>query len=532
MQNNERPWFRGAVIYQIYPRSFYDSNDDGVGDLPGIIEKLDYLAGTPDSLGVNAIWLSPFYPSPMADFGYDIADYRGVDPIFGTIEDFKRLIDEAHKRNLKVLIDFVPNHTSDQHPWFTESRSSRDNPKHDWYVWKDPGPNGEPPNNWLSVIEGKAWEFDHQRGQYYLHSFMKAQPDLNWDNPEVREEMKNTVRFWLDLGVDGLRVDAVLYMSKDPEFKDDPPNPNPGIWSYSTLLHNNSRHGPNLFVYLSELAQLVNSYGDRFMITEAYFDVNGNINGYLDFYYHLDPNVCAPFNFEAINMDWQAEHFWSHFDAYQSVMRDDFEPIYCLGNHDQSRLASRVGRAEAKVANVMLLTLPGIPFIYYGDELGMVDVQISPELVADPMEKHEPGKGLGRDPERTPMQWSHQFHAGFSKSEPWLPISPDFAENNVVSESSDPQSHLQLTKKLLKLRNSSSALKYGSYESLEVGDGIFAYYRSLDDEKLLVLLNFKDHTTKLDKKIDYKEILISTSGKTDGNSIEELQADEAVVVSI
>lgn len=348
-------------MYQIYPRSFYDSNGDGIGDLPGIIEKLDYLAGTPDSLNVNTIWLSPFYPSPMADFGYDISDYCDVDATFGTLDDFKQLVTEAHKRNLKVLIDFVPNHTSDQHPWFVESKKSRDNPKQDWYVWKDPGPDGSLPNNWLSTFGGSAWEFDQARGQYYLHSFLKEQPDLNWDNPEVRNAMKDAVRFWLDLGIDGLRVDAVLYVSKDPEFRDDPLNPNPENWEYATLLHKHSRRGPKLYVYLHELAETVKSYGDRFMITEAYFDVHGNINNYLDFYNNLDPNVCAPFNFEGIHMDWEAEQFQSLVDAVQGALASSHEPIYCLGNHDQPRIASRIGKPESKAALVMLLTLPGMP---------------------------------------------------------------------------------------------------------------------------------------------------------------------------
>ncbi|HSW79622.1 MAG TPA: alpha-amylase family glycosyl hydrolase [Candidatus Saccharimonadales bacterium] len=532
MNADKQPWFRGAVVYQIYPRSFKDSNNDGVGDLPGIIAKLDYLAGKPDSLGVTAIWLSPFYPSPMVDFGYDISDYQGVDPVFGTIEDFKRLIDEAHSRNLKVIIDFVPNHTSDQHPWFVESKSSRDNPKHDWYVWKDPGPDDSYPNNWLSALGGPAWEFDRTRQQFYLHSFLKEQPDLNWDNPEVRAAMMDNVRFWLNLGADGLRVDAVLYISKDPELRDDPPNPNPAGSAYTSLLHKRSRSGPNLFKYLDELSKTVKNYGNRVMITEAYFDVQGNLNNYLDFYYNLDSSVCAPFNFEGILMDWDATQFQSHIDSYQSILLDSFVPIYCLGNHDQPRLASRIGRPAAKVAGTMLLTLPGIPFIYYGDELGMVDVPVSPENVRDPQEKNEPGIGLGRDPERSPMQWSGEANAGFSHVDPWLPVAQDFSSANADALGKDENSIFNLYRKLLTLRNASPTLRYGIYGSLNLGEGVFAYTRSLENQTILVLLNFTNNLLQLSQAQKIKKILVSTTAINQGTVITELQPNEAIVAEI
>ncbi len=532
MLQNQPPWFRGATIYQIYPRSFFDANNDGIGDLPGIIEKLDYLAGSPDSLGVDAVWLSPFYPSPMADFGYDITDYCDVDPTFGSLDDFKRLVAEAHQRNLRIIVDFVPNHTSDQHPWFIASRQSRRNPRHDWYVWKDPGPNGEPPNNWLSLFGGPAWQFDETRQQFYLHSFLSEQPDLNWDNPSVREAMQHNVRFWFDLGVDGIRVDAVWWLSKDPGFRDDPPNPSGDEDPYNALKHDNSREGPRLFEYLSLLAQTVKEYGEKFMIVEAYPDIPGDVNEYIKFYKNIDPSVCAPFNFEGIFLPWDAATFRDYVDTYQQHMKDDYEPIYCLGNHDRHRLTSRIGRPAAKVAAVMLLTLPGTTFMYYGDELGMTDVPIAPDQVHDPFELNVPGKGLGRDPVRTPLQWSAEAYAGFSNTTPWLPVADDASRYNVREESADKQSFLTLYRHLLSLCDHSPVLKHGSYQSFDAGDGIYAFTRTDDSEKFVILLNFTVREIRLAAPVKFKEVKFSISNRIYSKQFESLPPNEAIVATI
>jgi alpha-glucosidase len=506
-------WFHHAVIYQIYPRSFYDTNGDGVGDLPGIIKKLDYLGGTSDSLGVDAIWLSPFYPSPMADFGYDVADYCNVDPLFGTLDDFKQLLAGAHERQMKIFIDFIPNHSSDEHPWFQASRSSRNDPKRDWYIWRDPQPDGTPPNNWRSAFGGHAWEFDKATGQYYLHSFATKQPDLNWDNPELREAMHNAVRFWLDLGVDGLRVDAVPWISKDPAMRDDPLNPhyNPDTDSpYNALRHVHSNKGPQLYQYLQELASVVAEYPDRFMVTEAYPNRWNDADAYVQYYEHINPIVSAPFNFEGIFAPWRAHSFKTFVDRFQHALKADYVPVYDFGNHDRPRLASRIGRPAARTAAMLLLTLPGMPIIYYGDELGMIDGVIARNQVQDTSEKTVPGKGLGRDPERTPLLWNAEANAGFTSGVPWLPINPDYLEQNAAAQIKDPQSFLKLYQKLLQHRRHSAALKAGTYEPLDVHANVFGYAREAGDEKIIVLLNFSGQELVLEQSQINGTVMLST----------------------
>jgi len=489
---NKRKWWHGATVYHIYPRSFYDANGDGIGDLKGVIRKLDYLNGTPDSLGVNAIWISPFYPSPMADFGYDVSDYYDIDPLFGTLHDFEVLVTEAHKRDIRVIIDFVPNHTSIKHPWFSESSESVDSPKRDWYIWRDPQADGTPPNNWQSVFGGPAWEIDEKTGQYYLHTFLKEQPDLNWDNPEVREEMKRVIRFWLDLGVDGLRVDAVSWLSKDAKFRDDPLNPNyrEGVDDpYHTLVHSFSSIGPHLFDYLNEIIDTAAEFDDRFVITEAYPDSAGDINHYLHFYGKIRLDICAPFNFECLSLPWDASTYRGFIDIYQQALLPGQPAVYNMGNHDKTRLATRIGPNAARTAAMMLMTLPGMPFIYYGDELGMQDVHVEKDKVKDPFAAPD---GTGRDVVRTPMQWSAARHSGFSQNEPWLPIGKQYRQFNVVTETEDPQSLLSLYKKLLRIRNNVQTIKYGSYWSLNLGDNLFGFVRENDMERYLVILNFSD----------------------------------------
>ena len=497
-------WWQTGVIYQIYPRSFMDSNGDGVGDLPGITERLDYLS---DTLGVDAIWLSPIYPSPMHDFGYDVADYCDIHPMFGTLADFDRLLEETHRRGLKMILDLVPNHTSDEHPWFLESRGSRDNPKRDWYIWRDPAADGGPPNNWLSHFGGPAWTFDETTGQYYLHQFVKQQPDLNYRNPDVVEAMLDAMRFWLDRGVDGFRVDVIGLMMKDPEFRDEPLNPNwDGIYPFSKLQHIYTANLPEVHDLIGRMRRLLDSYDDRMMVGETYLP-NDEL---MKYYGTTDMLEChLPFNFQLILAKWIAPGVRKMVDDYEAVLPGDAWPNWVLGNHDQHRLATRVGPSQARVANMLLLTLRGTPTSYYGDELGMEDVAIPPEKIQDPPAVNQPEIAhiVGRDPERTPMQWDDSPNAGFSAPEVedlWLPIAANYTEVNVTSELKDPHSFLNYYRRLLATRKATPALLWGDYlshdlNSTEAQQTCFVYERRTEDQRVLVALNFsgQDQTISL-----------------------------------
>lgn len=495
MSSQQTYWHKGAVVYQIYPSSFLDSNGDGVGDLQGIIDKLDYLGGSSTSLGVTAIWLSPIYTSPMADFGYDVANYNDIDHLFGNLDTFRRLLSQAHNRGIKVILDFVPNHSSDKHPWFLESQSSLDNPKRDWYIWRAPQPTGRLPNNWKSNFGGSAWEFSPITRQYYLHSFLAKQPDLNWENPAVRNAMKTSMRFWLDQGVDGFRVDAVNWLSKDTEFRDDRPKG-----------HKYSRDGPHLFERLNEMTQVLREYDDRFMITEAHPATEDKIQGYLEYYEGVNSRLSAPFNLEAIYTPWVASDFRNFVNDFQASLKKGYTAIYTIGNHDESRVASRIGREAAKTAAMMLLTLPGLTVIYYGDEIGMVDVEISKAHSRDPFI----GTGNNRDAERTPMQWDSSQSAGFTTGKSWLPIAKDYKQINVEQQSRSTSSMLQLYKELVHFRVNSDILKSGAYVSADFGQNIFGYYRTLGHKTLLVLLNFLDKPQPISHEHTIGIIRIST----------------------
>ncbi len=487
-----KPWTSVNALYQIYPRSFFDTNDDGVGDLGGIIQKLSYLKGEPDSLGVDAIWISPIYPSPMADFGYDVSDYCDIHPIFGDLNQFKMLLEKAHARGIKVMMDFVPNHTSDQHPWFQEALRDTHSPKRDYYVWRDPKPDGSPPNNWISIFGGSMWQRDDISGQYYLHSFLKEQPDLNWDNSAVREEMKEVLRFWLDMGVDGFRADAVWHMAKDDQLRDNPTNPDfvGGADDYGSLIHTRSRYGPKLFTYLKELANVVGSYDDRIIIFENYPDpALGDVVEQYRQFYDVHHGVAMPFNFEAMFLPWSAEAFGEFMQRFQAILRPGDTPVYCLSNHDQSRIVTRFGSEQAKLMAMFLLTQPGLPTMYYGDEIGMADGHILPHQVQDPSGKSNPMGG--RDPERTPMQWSAGKQAGFTNHIPWLPVSSSVAHANVEAEQADRNSFLSLYQQLLLLRSDGPTLLSGSLEYRKgASDDILAYERYDQHAHYLVLLNF------------------------------------------
>jgi alpha-glucosidase len=481
-------WWERGIIYQVYPRSFMDSDGDGIGDLAGIRSKLDYLQW----LGVDAIWISPIYPSPMADFGYDISNYTDIDPIFGDLNDFDALLADAHARGLKVLLDYVPNHTSDQHPWFLDSRSSRDSAKRDWYIWRNPKPGGGPPNNWLSNFGGGAWEWDEKTEQYYYHAFLKEQPDLNWRNPEVQKAMLRVLRFWLDRRVDGFRVDVMHHMVKDMEFRDNPPNPDwrPGMSPYRELLTTYTADLPEVQDIVAKLRSVVEEYDDRMLVGEIYLPVER----LMAYYGASGKGAHLPFNFQLIRLPWNAREIAAAVERYEALLPPDAWPNWVLGNHDKSRVATRVGRAQARVAAMALLTLRGTPTMYYGDEIGMHDVPIPFEQVRDPFEKNVPGLGLGRDPERTPMQWSGEEYAGFTKGISWLPLANDYPRVNVSLAQRQPNSFLTLYRRLIELRRAEPALSVGDFGPLPGDDDLMAYIRKTDERRLLVVLNLSPKT--------------------------------------
>lgn len=530
-------WWKSGTVYQIYPRSFKDSNGDGIGDLQGIIDKLDTLNdGTENSLGIDAIWISPFYPSPMADFGYDVADYCNVDPMFGDLETFDRLVEEAHKRGIKIIIDWVPNHTSDQHPWFLESRSSRDNPKRDWYIWRDPKPDGSRPNNWGSIFGGPAWEWDEKTGQYFYHMFVKQQPDLNWANPDVYQAMLDVLHFWFKRGVDGFRMDVVYLIAKTPGLPDNPidPNANPDlpeddIFSRQIHLYDGAR--PEVHEIIKEFRRISDQYDNRALIGEIWED---DIEKWVEYYGENGDELQLPFNFRFIQLQkWTADGAKAIVDSMEGAIPPFAWPNYVIGNHDRTRPATRVGsEGQARVAGMMLLTLRGTPTLYQGDELGMLEAKIPPEKIQDPW-----GINLGpertRDGCRTPIQWDATPHAGFSTVEPWLPVQEDYTWRNYEDMSADETSILSLYKKLIWLRKKTPALNIGSYTPVHAPDGVFAYIRAHEGQRVLVGLNYTGESKPLTLP-SLGTILLSTHLDRGGtvSGVIELRGDEGVIVTL
>ena len=536
MEQHEPRWWQTGVVYEIYPRSFADSNGDGTGDLAGIIGRLDYLQW----LGVDAIWIAPFYPSPMADFGYDVADYTDVDPLFGTMADLDALLAAAHERGIRVVIDYVPNHTSDQHPWFVESRSSRSSPKRDWYFWRDPKPNGERPNNWISMFGGPSWEWDEATGQFYLHTFLREQPDLNWRNPEVRAAMFDAAQFWLDRGVDGFRIDVAPAVMKDPELRDNPSNPEPrDAWRAARLgtwldqLHVNDLNHPDMHELYRSFRALIDGYpGDRVSIGELH---HPDFARWAEYYGERLDEIHVPFNFHVTYSPWDAAAVRRAVEGVEGVLPPGAWASWVLGNHDQPRIASpeRGGRAQAKAAMLLLLTLRGTPTIYYGDEIGMVDVPVATADARDPLERREPGRG--RDGARSPMQWDASPNAGFTAADatPWLPLAADAADMNVAALADDPDSILSLTRRLIRLRRDQPVLHRGDFEAFgPTPPGTYAFHRAAPEGRLTVTLNFTAEPRSV-PGVGSGQILIGTHNDRNGDHVDgtvALRPNEAVVI--
>jgi alpha-glucosidase len=523
-------WWKRGVVYQIYPRSFQDTNGDGIGDLNGIRRRLEYLTW----LGVDAIWISPIYPSPMADFGYDISDYCEIDESFGSLQDFEQLVIEAHDRGLKIILDFVPNHTSDQHPWFVESRRSRYSAKRDWYIWRDPAPEGGPPNNWLSNFGGGAWAFDARTGQYYYHAFLNEQPDLNWRNPAVRAAMYDVLRFWMRRGVDGFRVDVMWHLMKDEQFRVNPPNPayQEGQPDIERLLQVHSADQPDVHEVVQEMRAVIDEFPDRVLIGEIYLPI-----ARLAAYYGENlKGAHLPFNFQLVQTAWHASTIAALITEYEQALPEEGWPNWVLGNHDKRRIVSRVGLEQARVAAMLLLTLRGTPTMYYSDEIGLADVAIPPDAVQDPWERLESGFGFGRDPQRTPMQWDASASAGFSTASPWLPLSHDHTECNVETLMSEEQSILRLYRTLLEVRSQSPALSVGDFRLLPSTEDTLLYARSSGNNRLLVVLNFDrdEKRVQLPRTRSRYSIVISTAldrtGTIAGTEL-VLRPNEGMIIS-
>lgn len=493
MSEARRPWWETGVIYQIYPRSFQDSDGDGIGDLAGIERRLDHVA----RLGVDAIWLSPVFPSPMADFGYDVADYCGIAPIFGTLADFDRLLAAVHARGLKLVLDFVPNHSSDQHPWFQESRAGRDSAKRDWYIWRDPAPDGGPPNNWISDFGGPAWTLDPASGQYYLHAFLPQQPDLNWRHPELAAAMTDVLRFWLDRGVDGFRIDVLWHIVKAEGLPDNPVNPDwtPDRTERDRLIQLHSTDQPEAHALSAAFRRIADEYGERVLIGEIFLPNDRHARWYGT---AEALQVHLPFNFQLIENAWDAATLTRVIADYLASLPPHGWPNWVIGSHDAPRIAARIGEEQARVAAMLLLTLRGTPTLYQGDELGIGQVDIPPDRIRDPQHFRQPTLGIGRDRSRTPMPWDAGPNAGFTTGAPWLPLNPDWPARNVAAQEADAGSMLALYRRLLALRRAEPALAAGAMALRAAPAGVIAYDRILGDRRLSILLNLTAQDVALD----------------------------------
>ena len=528
-------WWEGAVIYQVYPRSFADADGDGIGDLEGIRSRLDHLRGAEGTLGVDAIWLSPFFPSPLADFGYDITDYTDIAPEYGTLAAFDRLVADCHARGLKVLLDLVPCHTSDQHPWFTQSRSSRDDPRRDWYIWADPAPGGGPPSNWTCAFGGSSWEWDAPTGQFYLHSFYPEQPDLNWRNPEVAAAIGDAMRFWYRRGVDGFRVDAIFAAIKDDRFRDNPPDRRargiPGLgdmpgedplWSYNR---------PEVHDVVRHLRRVTDEFPDRVLVGEAYVPVE-ELATYLGS--GRDDEFHLAFNFELLGSPFTHRDLTLAIERSEALHPPGTLPTYAFSNHDKSRQATRWGEDRAALAAFMLMTLRGVAVMYAGEEIGMVDADAS--VLPDP-----PFDRAGRDAARTPMHWSGEPGGGFTTGTPWLPLV-DGASRNVAAQSADAGSILNLYRRLITARHASEALVHGEHRSFfGVAPDVLAWMREAGHERVLCVMNVAAEPRRCDLAAVMRRtgtssgtVLVTTSARRGMVSLDALELDalEGVAISL
>jgi alpha-glucosidase len=529
-QNSSDEWWRHAVLYELYPQSFQDSDADGVGDLKGIASRLDYL----HDLGIDAIWITPIYPSPGVDNGYDIADYTAIDPKYGTMDDFQNLVAEAKKRDIRIIMDYVINHTSDQHAWFKESRSSKTNPKRDWYVWKDgkgetATDKGQPPNNWQSWFGHSAWQWDDTTRQYYYHYFYVQQPDLNWTNPEVHTAMMGVLDFWMKRGVSGFRIDAVSRLFEDPQWRDDPYMPGTNVYGDRNIKHKYTDDLPGVHDVLKEVRRTVSKYpGDPVLVTEA---DEPNVEALTKMYGNGD-EVQLPMDFQIADVnEMSAPKFRKLFDEIENNSAHG-QPEYFFSNHDQPRQWDRYGDGThndqiAKLMAVLELTTRGTPQMYYGEELGMRTTDPARiEDVHDPIGKLGWPKEKGRDGERTPMQWDATANAGFTTGKPWLNVPPVAKTYNVESESKDPHSIFNAYKKLLALRKTNDALRNGKQEDINEKDpNVYAFLRRTSDQTVLVALNMSAKTQTL--KLDWASRGVQASGLEVLYASPEIRLDQA-----
>ncbi|WP_339898030.1 alpha-glucosidase [uncultured Gilvimarinus sp.] len=526
MQNS--PWWRGAIIYQVYPRSLMDSNGDGVGDIAGIISKLDYIA----SLGVDAIWVSPFFRSPMKDFGYDISDYRDVDPLFGTLDDIDRLIAEAHQRGIKLIIDQVLSHTSDQHAWFLESRESKDNPKADWYVWADPSEDGTPPNNWLAIFGGSAWEWEPRREQYYLHNFLKSQPDLNFHNPAVRAQILSEVEFWLKRGIDGLRLDAINFCFHDQQLRNNPAKPaaerkgrgfsedNP--YAFQRHIYDNTR--PENIEFMQEIRGLM----DRYPGTVTLGEISSEDSlATMAEYTQGDKRLHMSYSFELLSDEFSAAYIRNTVETLEQGLGEGW-PCWAIGNHDVSRVLTRWGgehgpAALAKVLNAMLFSLRGSICSYQGEELGLTEAPIEQHQLQDPYGITFWPRFKGRDGCRTPMPWSDTTHGGFSDSTPWLPVPQEHLAQAVSLQDSAADSVLNAYRRFTAWRKQQPALLWGDIQFYDLGNDILAFTRASAEQTLLAVFNLSDTEVRIQLPSELREKVSGTATKGHGFTAKQFE---------
>lgn len=519
-------WWKNGIIYQIYPRSFSDSNGDGIGDLNGITARLDYLA----DLGIDAIWLSPINTSPDKDFGYDISNYEDIDPKYGTLADFDRMVAEAHKRGIRVVMDGVFNHTSDQHPWFVESRKSKDNPYRNWYLWR-PGRNGGKPNNWQSIFGGDGWQFDQATGEYYFHMFVKEQPDLNWRNPAVPRAILEAVRFWLDRGVDGFRLDVFNAYFKHPDLPDNPPKL--GLRGFDRQHHIYDTSQPEMMPFLADLRALLDLYPERYAVGETFLASPEQTAAYMG-----DRALHAAFNFDFLQRPFSAAGFARAIQSWSEALGPLRWPNNVLNNHDNPRTTTRyhfdAADRRSRLAALMLLTLRGTPFLYYGEEIGMRDISVSRAEILDPVGKKFWPFHKGRDGCRSPMQWNASPYAGFSTAKPWLKVHPEYPTRNVEAQQAAGDSLLHFYRQVIHLRKESPALHSGEQALIDaLPEKILGYQRSFADNKYVILLNFGASPCACPLPAGSWKVLLSTHNRSvhEAQDTVELQAYEGVIFS-